>query len=198
MKAPNSRTATEQEKLSGLATRVENFCDEITVPRSPADLPDLLTASQELVEVNDLVAELADHVVAQSARAHSPEYDPGPVIRGYASAAGYAGQAVAHFTQAYSRLGALHWPAGALSDQEDAVFETVLNHLGLAQESLDAVVVELRNTAEALDGPPSTGVDEVVALSRSPRLLDAVARVSGPVRTAVNLIAPQQGPGRGR
>ncbi|WP_019359471.1 hypothetical protein [Streptomyces sp. AA1529] len=107
MTDPAERTKSEQAQLVLVAERMERLRASITVPSSPTDQPDLIGSSEQLAFLTSLVRDLSDEVLYRSVAA-VPRAGLGQVIRAYTDAAVQAGEAISHYTVAYSELGFQH------------------------------------------------------------------------------------------
>ncbi|MER5494234.1 hypothetical protein [Streptomyces sp. NPDC002490] len=162
------RAWLEQDELYAIARESDALGRAIVVPSSPVDLPDLVTASQQLCALSGLVNGLADEVQSRASD-HDSGLDLRPVISGYTAAAVHAGRALAHFTETYRRLGFLHHSpqapgSGSLRYASQAEFRSIQDGLQHVHNSLGSVGRELRGCT---DGIGTTPLRVLAALHRS-------------------------------
>ncbi|MFB6987938.1 hypothetical protein ACFC0C_16425 [Streptomyces sp. NPDC056178] len=174
----NDRAAIEAEQLYALAQKFDDLRGEITVPRTPNDLPHLVKASQQLATLSGLVKYLSGEVLVCAAN-DDPGLDLGPVIHAYTTAAEPAGRAVEDYTRAYAQLGFLRRFAeapdsGNLRDGRDAAFRVAREHMIYVCDGLLEVSSTLRGCADRLDHTPPY---VLVALSRSVRPTNSLYRL---------------------
>ncbi|MGW1143628.1 hypothetical protein ACWD6I_00920 [Streptomyces sp. NPDC002454] len=191
------RAWLEQDELYAVARESDALGRAIVVPSSPADLPDLVTASQQLRALSGLVNDLADEIQSRASD-NDPGLDLGPVISGYTAAAIHAGRALAHFTETYQQLGYLHRPAqapgsGSLRHASQAELQSIQDGVGRVHDSLDSVVRELRGCADGIDTTP---LRVLAALHRSVPA-NSIYRTPPPQTPAPRLPNPPE-PRRGR
>lgn len=157
MTDPTERTQHEQAQLVLMAERMERLRTGITVPSSPTDQPDLIGSSKQLATLTGLVRDLSDEVLFRSIEI-GPRSDRDPVVSAYTDAAGQAGEAVSHYTAAYSELGFHHRYRGRvgpdLDDAREYSFASMQDSLKWARDRLGEGAKRLRAVAEDLDTTP--------------------------------------------
>lgn len=191
MKDHTGRAATEAGELYAVARGFAELRTEITVPRTPSDVPDLFTASQQLATLGDLIKDLSDEALYRAAD-DDPGLDLGPVIYAYAAAAAPAGRAMEDYTQAYVQFGFLRRFAdapesGDLRDGREAAFRVVREQMMYVRDGLLEAISALQGSADRLYGTPPP---VLAALSRSARPANSIYHL--PAKPD----APEPTPGR--
>jgi RecB family exonuclease len=177
VKDHTGRAALEQGQLYLAALEFDRLRADISVPTTPGDLPDIVTAAQRLATLTDLIKNLSDEVLFRAT-----DGDPGlnlaPVISAFTAAAVPAGRAVEHYTEALHQVSFLNQfadapHAGDLRDARQAAFHVIQERLEYVRDNLQEVVGTLRGEADRLDGTPPR---ILAALSRSTRPANSIYR----------------------
>lgn len=178
MKDHTGRAAVEQGQLYLAAQEFDRLRADISVPTTPGDLPDIVTAAQRLASLTDLVKNLSDEILFR-ARDGDPGLNLAPVISAFTAAAVPAGRAVEHYTEALHQVSFLNQFAdaprsGDLRDARQAAFHVIQERLEYVRDNLQEVVGTLRGESDRLDGTP-------------PRIMAALSRSAHPANLVYRL-----------
>lgn len=195
----NTHPSLEAQFLRARAAAVTKIRDSIRVPCTVAELPSLITASNQLRALAGVVLDQSHEVLVRAAEPAAGT-DLRPFISAHASAAADTGRAVENFTEAYAQLAFLHRYAEArdtpdLRDARQAAFQVVQERLAIAREDLLEASRRLEVAVERITHPVPRAA---AARSRTTRPAPEQAASDSPLTQSPRRLSSTSAPRHGR